>query len=187
MLIVARSSLRSAQHIGWIAGIGVIEIRQQHASEERVFIALLIIDLAHNLVFVVDVSLAENDFSARIIRFGQTRGNVLRRWAEQSRIDMVVDNTSGRTVSVFFFQRDRSFGVTCSSGQGRKVTGQHRGRWDITFEVARILPGRCALITAKEKQLVPADRAPDGPSVLIAFEGAVYLVTGFRIYCREVR
>ena len=179
--------MRSAEHIGWIAGIGVIEIGQQHAPEERMLIALLIIDLAHNLVFVVEVSLAENDFSAGIIRLRETRGNVLRRWAEQSRIDMVVDKTSGRTVRVPVFQRDRSSCVTCTKGKGRKVTGEHRGRRNVTSDVAGILPDRCALITAEEKQLVPADRAADGSAVLVALEGAAYLVAGFRIYCREVR
>src|SRR5213083_583433 len=115
----------------YVAGIYrrvIVGVCQQGPSEKRMVVALLIIDLAHKLFFVVEVSPAINDLTARMIRLWKAGSNVLRDRTEQCRIDAVVHKRSS--------QVDLPSRVAGRRGEGCKVAGKHCGGWNVRSRIA---------------------------------------------------
>src|SRR5262245_52088933 len=108
--------------------------------------AFLIIDFPDDLLFVVNGPLPIGDLTTWIVRFRHTGADVLRYGTEQSRINTVVDERRS--------ERDRASCVTGRRCKRRKIAGKHRGCWNKTSDVCRVLADFGALKPAKEKDLV---------------------------------
>src|SRR5689334_27962 len=136
--------------------------RKHEPAENRMLRARLIIDLAYELMLIVDVSAAECDFTAGITRFRQACGDFHSHGTELRGINAVVYKGSS--------QRNRAPCVACRRGKSRKVSGQHCGCGYELTGVSRILTKRRALISAEEEQLVLDDCAAARAAELIALQ-----------------
>src|SRR5437870_698075 len=104
---------------------------------------LLMVDLAHKLSLVVIGLLAKSDFPAGVIRLREARHNFQRDRTERRRIDPVVHIRSP--------QRKLPAAVAGRRRDRRKVTREHRSRWNELPLVGRILAEQCLLISAEEE------------------------------------
>src|SRR5204862_5330617 len=109
----------------------------------RLLGAVLVVDLADNLVLVVNVPSTKRQFAARIVCLRQAGGNFHCHGTEQRRIDTVVHKRSS--------QRDLPAGVAGRRGERSEIAGEHRSCWNELPRIGRVLTQRRALITAKEK------------------------------------
>src|SRR5262245_12661452 len=119
----------------------------------------LIVNLAYNLMIVVPINAAERNSAAGIIGLGKLVRYCDRSFAEQRRIDLIVNKRCR--------QCDGTAAITSWRSEISEIAGQHFRAGYERYIVRRSLADGSSLIAAEEENLVRLDRTANGSTELI--------------------